>query len=41
MRATQRIQEGRRQILAGANPNKELLMEQWMLVLVGVDAALQ
>lgn len=36
--AARRVMDGRRQLLAGANPNKELLMEQWLLVLVGVDA---
>ncbi|MEP5050231.1 MAG: DNA polymerase III subunit delta' C-terminal domain-containing protein, partial [Alloalcanivorax venustensis] len=39
LRAAQRVMEGRRQLMGGANPNKELLMEQWLLVLVGVDAA--
>ncbi|MAX56932.1 MAG: DNA polymerase III subunit delta' [Alcanivoracaceae bacterium] len=39
MRAAQRVLEGRRALLAGANPNKDLLYEQWLLVLVGVDAA--
>ena len=39
LRAAHRVMEGRRQLLAGANPNKELLMEQWLLVLVGVDAS--
>lgn len=33
LRAAQGVMEGRRQILAGANPNKELLMEQWLLAL--------
>ncbi|MFC6329308.1 DNA polymerase III subunit delta' C-terminal domain-containing protein, partial [Alloalcanivorax gelatiniphagus] len=37
--AARRVMEGRRQLLAGANPNKELLMEQWLLILVGVDAS--
>lgn len=35
LRVAQRIMEGRRQLLAGANPNKELLMEGWLLALVG------
>ncbi|MCG8391488.1 MAG: DNA polymerase III subunit delta' [Pseudomonadales bacterium] len=39
LRAGQRVLEGRRALLSGANPNKELLYEQWLLVLVGVDAA--
>ncbi len=39
MRAAQRVLEGRRALLSGANPNKELLYEQWLLILVGVDAA--
>ncbi len=39
LRAAQRVLEGRRALLSGANPNKELLYEQWLLVLVGVDAA--
>ncbi|MCQ6262347.1 DNA polymerase III subunit delta' [Alloalcanivorax profundimaris] len=39
LRAAHRVMEGRRQLLGGANPNKELLMEQWLLVLVGVDAS--
>lgn len=38
LRAAQRVLEGRRALLSGANPNKELLYEQWLLVLVGVDA---
>lgn len=33
LRAAQRVMEGRRRILGGANPNKELLMEQWLLAL--------
>ena len=39
LRAAQRVLEGRRALLSGANPNKELLYEQWLLVLTGVDAA--
>ncbi|MED5388578.1 MAG: DNA polymerase III subunit delta' [Pseudomonadota bacterium] len=39
LRTAQRILEGRRALLSGANPNKDLLYEQWLLVLVGVDAA--
>lgn len=39
LRLAQRLLEGRRALLAGANPNKELLYEQWLLVLTGVDAA--
>lgn len=38
LRAAQRVLEGRRALLSGANPNKELLYEQWLLVLTGVDA---
>lgn len=33
LRAAQGVMEGRRQMLGGANPNKELLMEQWLLAL--------
>tara|TARA_R110001606_G_scaffold21302_1_gene75229 strand:+ start:78854 stop:79822 length:969 start_codon:yes stop_codon:yes gene_type:complete len=33
LRVAQRVMEGRRQLLGGANPNKELLMEQWLLAL--------
>ena len=39
LRAAQRVLEGRRALMSGANPNKDLLYEQWLLVLVGVDAA--
>lgn len=33
LRVAQRVMEGRRRLLAGANPNKELLMEDWLLAL--------
>ncbi|EKF75199.1 DNA polymerase III subunit delta' [Alcanivorax hongdengensis A-11-3] len=39
LRAAQRVLEGRRALQQGANPNKELLYEQWLLVLLGIDAA--
>ncbi|MDX1803839.1 MAG: DNA polymerase III subunit delta' [Alcanivorax sp.] len=35
LRTAQQILEGRRALQQGANPNKELLYEQWLLVLTG------
>ncbi len=34
LRSTQQVMTGYRNLLAGANPNKELLVEQWLLSLI-------